>query len=88
MGTARIDIRVSEEIKRKIEKASVLSDSKSVTDYIVRLVEADATEVIKRHETMTVEKDVFDRFMEACENAEPPNQNLRDAVAFSESLGF
>lgn len=46
MATARIDIRLDEEIKAKAEKASVLLGLKSLTEYVVRLMDEDATHVI------------------------------------------
>ena len=35
----------------------------NLTEYVVRLIERDAQEVIKAHESITVKADVFDRFM-------------------------
>lgn len=42
---------------------------KSLTEYVVRLMDNDATQVIAEHESITVENNVFDRFMDACEKA-------------------
>ena len=88
MATARLDIRLDEEIKAKAEKASALLGLKSLTEYVVRLMDEDADQVIAKHETITLEDDVFDEFMAACEKAKAPNQALRDAVAFTEAQGF
>jgi uncharacterized protein (DUF1778 family) len=46
MATARLDIRLDEEIKAKAEKASALLGLKSLTEYVVRLMDEDATHVI------------------------------------------
>ncbi len=83
MATARIDMRLDQEIKEKAEKATALLGLKSLTDYIVNLVDENATKVIKEYESITVKDDVFDRFMTACENTKQPSQTLRDAVAFT-----
>lgn len=88
MATARLDIRLDEEIKAKAEKASALLGLKSLTEYVVRLMDDDATQVIAQHETITLKNDVFDEFMAACEKAKAPNQALLDAVAFTEGSGF
>ena len=88
MATARLDIRLDEEIKARAEKASALLGLKSLTEYVVRLMEEDANQVIAQHETMTLKSDVFDEFMAACEQAKAPNQALRDAVASTEEQGF
>ena len=88
MATARLDIRLDEEIKSKAEKASALLGLKSLTEYVVRLMDEDSTQVIGEHETITLTNDVFDEFMAACEKAKAPNQALLDAVAFTDEQGF
>lgn len=77
---ARIGMRLDQEIKQKAEKATALLGFKSLTEYIVRLMDADATRVIAEHENMTVENDMFDEFLQACERAEEPNKALCKAV--------
>ncbi|MBE0508458.1 MAG: DUF1778 domain-containing protein [Marinospirillum sp.] len=88
MATARLDIRLDEEIKAKAEKASALLGLKSLTEYIVRLVNEDATHVIKEHESILVKDSVFDEFMLACDKAKAPNQALLDAVKFTAESGI
>lgn len=83
MSTVRIDMRLNKEIKAKAEKASALLGLKSLTEYVVDLINTDATKVIAQHEAMTLENDIFDRFMESCEKIEEPNQNLTDALSFT-----
>jgi uncharacterized protein (DUF1778 family) len=88
MTTSRIDMRIDETIKLAAEKAAALEGMKSLTEYVVRLIEQDAERVIKEHEAITLKNDVFDRFMSACEAAETPNQKLRDAVEFAKGQGI
>jgi len=83
MATARLDMRLDEEIKARAEKASALLGMKSLTEYVVRLMDDDATQVIAEHESITVDDNVFDRFMSACEKAQQPNDALRGAAAFT-----
>ena len=52
MATARLDLRLDEEIKAKAEKASALLGMKCLTEYIVRLMNVDATRVIEEHESI------------------------------------
>ena len=85
MTKARLDMRLNKEIKAKAEKASALLGLKSLTEYIVTLINADATKVIAQHESMTIKNDIFDQFMESCEKARKPNQNLIDALAFTKA---
>lgn len=84
---ARLDMRLDSRVKEKAEKASALLGLRSLTDYVVRLIEEDATRVIAEHESITVEDDVFDRFMHACAKAEGPNAALRDALRFTRKSG-
>ena len=88
VATTRIDMRLDEEIKAKAEKASALLGLKSLTEYIVRLIDDNATQVIAQNESIIVDDDVFDRFMSACERVRKPNKALRDARSFTEEQGI
>jgi len=88
MTTARLDIRLDEEIKIKAEKASALLGLKSLTEYVVRLMDENSSKIIAQHESMIVEDSVFDRFMAACDQAQAPNTALLEAAAFSKASDF
>ena len=88
MATARLDIRLDEEIKAKAEKASALLGLNSLTEYIIRLMDEDSTRVISEYESIKVDANVFDQFMIACDEAKAPNKALLDAVAFTKSSDF
>jgi uncharacterized protein (DUF1778 family) len=88
MATARLDIRLDEEIKAKAEKASALLGLKSLTEYVVRLMDEDATHVIEEYEGIVVQNNVFDAFMAACDKAKAPNQALLEAVKFTDESGI
>ena len=62
MATARLDLRIDEEVKAKAEKASALLGLKSLTEYVVRLMDENASKVISEHESITVNDDIFDQF--------------------------
>ncbi len=83
MATSRIDMRIDDVLKSNAEKAAALKGMKSLTEYVVRLIEQDAKQVIKEHESMTLSDSVFDRFISACDKADQPNKKLLDAVAFA-----
>lgn len=87
MATARIDIRLSESLKARAEKASALLGAKSLTEYIVRLMDEDSARVIQQHESIEAPNDRFDNFLHACDQAQAPNQALRDALAFTNKSG-
>ena len=88
MALTRIDMRIDESVKAAAEKAATLKGMKSLTEYVTKLIEKDATEVIQAHQSIKVQDDVFDRFMAACEAAESPNQKLKDAHKFANKTGI
>jgi uncharacterized protein (DUF1778 family) len=88
MATSRLDMRLDEKVKAKAEKASVLLGHKSLTDYVVSLLNENSTKVIAQYESISVENDVFDRFMDACNKAGKPNAELTNAVQFAKEQGF
>jgi len=88
MATTRLEIRLDEKIKAKAEKASALLGEKSLTSYLINLMNEDASKVIARYASMKLENDIFDRFMNACDKASKPNKALEDALAFTKKQGI
>ena len=88
MATSRIDMRIDESVKAAAEKAAALEGMKSLTEYVVRLIEKDSQRIIKEHESITVENDVFDRFILACNTVEAPNKKLREAKKLAQEKGI
>lgn len=88
MASSRLDMRIDDAVKAAAEKAAALQGMKSLTEYVVRLIKVDAERVIREHESITLEDNVFDRFMNACEAAEAPNRKLQDALQFTKEKGI
>lgn len=88
MSMTRFDMRLESDIKIKAEKAAALLGLKSLTEYVSKLMDEDASRVISQHETIVVENDVFDRFVKACDNAGHPNEALKDALDFTKKSGI
>jgi len=88
MATARLDMRLDASIKSKAEKATALLGYKSLTEYIVKLVDENATQVIAEHEVIELDADVFDTFWEACGKVRQPNQALLEAAEYAQAQGF
>ncbi len=88
MATSRLDIRLDEEIKAKAEKASALLGLKSLTEYVVKLMDENSTHVIDQHESLVVEDNIFDQFLSACEKVKEPNTALIEAAKFTTENGF
>lgn len=87
MATTRLGMRLDLETKERAEKASALLGMRSLTEYVVHLMDKDATRVIAEHESVTISDDVFDRFRHACEKAKQPNAALREALDFTRKQG-
>lgn len=88
MATARMDFRLDEKLKAKVERASALLGMKSTTEYVISLMDEHSTKVITEHENLIVKDDIFELFWYACKNARKPNKALRDAVAFTNNQGI
>jgi len=81
-------MRLDDAIKLKAEKAAALLGLKSLTEYVSMLMDEDASRVISQHETITIEDDVFDRFVKACDSAGSPNKALKDALELTKNSGI
>lgn len=88
MTSVRLDIRLDAKIKANAEKAAALLGHKSLTDYVITIMNENSAKVIAQYESMTVENDVFDRFMSACDKAAKPNLALTAAAQFAKDQGF
>ena len=88
MATTRIDMRIDETVKAAAEKAAALEGMKSLTDYIVQLIEKDSQRVIEAHGEIVLKEDVFDRFIRACDAVNAPNKKLREAKALANRHGI
>lgn len=88
MATARLDIRLDDTVKRKAEKAAALLGMKSLTEYIVKLMDEDSSKVISEYEEITLGNDAFDKFMEVCEAAAEPDEYLRQAALAAKKSGI
>lgn len=88
MATSRIDMRIDDRVKAIAEKAAALTGTKSLTEYVTRVVMEDAEKVVREHEAMTLNDDVFDRFIAACDAADAPNEKLRAAREYTEEKGI
>ena len=88
MTTARLNIRISEQLKAKTRKAAVLAGYKNLTDYVASVMDEHSTEVVSQHESFTIGSDAFDRFMDACNKAGRPSSALTNAAQFAKDQDF
>lgn len=88
MAKGRLYFRLDDSIKSNIEKESALLGAKNLTEYIVKILDEKSTEIIKNHSNIKVENDIFDFFVDACENAKKTNNDLKEAFKFAKNKGF
>ena len=60
----------------------------SNTEYIVKIMDKNASKVIAEHESITLKDDIFIQFMAACNQAKKPNDALKSALKLSRDQGF
>jgi len=85
MGTtiteqARFDARLPKEQKQFFEKAAYLGGYRNLTDFIVRVVQEKATEIIKEKEQVIVSERDSQIFFDAITNPQKPSETLKDAL--------
>jgi uncharacterized protein (DUF1778 family) len=75
----RIDVRISSEQKELIKYAAELRGFKSVSEFVVFCINAEATKIISDSEVMLKTLDDKKIFVDAILNPPAPNDNLKKA---------
>lgn len=84
-ATARIELRVSPEVKARIEHAASLGDT-TLSGFMVAAAEAKADELMRAHQAQTlVPPDFFDALLGELDEPEAPNEAMTRAVRRSRS---
>lgn len=76
---ARLNFRLSTEVKERIEKAAIVSGL-TVTDFAINALVHSADEVLEKHQTRKLSARDRDIFLEMLENPPKPNKALLQAV--------
>ncbi len=77
----RINLRLSRDAKRKLERAAAYSD-KTLTDFVIGVALQKADAIVRKHEVITLTTNEWDRFRALLLN--PPELNKRLKRAFAE----
>lgn len=77
---ARFDARLPKEQKLFFEKAAYLGGYRNLTDFIVRVVQEKAKEIIKEKEQMIASERDSQIFFDAITNPQKPSDTLKDAL--------
>jgi len=84
-ATARIEVRVSPEVKARIEYAASLDDT-SVSNFVLAAAKERAEEVVRQHHTHTVvPAEFFDSLIAALDEPAEANDALVKAIRRSRS---
>ena len=75
----RINLRLSETAKRRIEQAASV-EGKTVSAFIVSSALENAEKTVRRHETIALAREDATRFFDALADPAPPNDRLRTAL--------
>ena len=75
----RINVRLSETAKRRIEQAASV-EGKTVSAFIVSSALENAEKTVSRHETVALHREEAMRFFDALADPSPPNDRLRAAL--------
>lgn len=78
-SSARLEARISPETKALVQKAADL-EGRSLTDFVVATVLAEARRVIEQHQTLKLSLEDSNAFVEAILNPPPPNEALKSAA--------
>lgn len=76
----RLHIRLDSVSKQKLERAAAYAH-KSLSEFVLKQALNAADDVIHEHETLTLNADDWDAFMDVLENPPKPNAKLRQAFA-------
>jgi uncharacterized protein (DUF1778 family) len=76
---ARLEARISPEIKALLQKAADL-EGRTLTDFVVSSVQAEAYRVIERYQTLKLSLEDSEAFVQALLNPPKPNNALKTAA--------
>ena len=77
---ARFDARLPKEQKQFFEKAAALGGYRNLTDFIVRVVQEKANEIIKEKEKIIASERDSLIFFNAITNPQKPSETLKNAL--------
>ncbi|AZZ94670.1 DUF1778 domain-containing protein [Hahella sp. KA22] len=73
---SRMDLRLDPEIKKLASRASALSGSKSLSEFVIQAIREKSLRTIEEVESLKLSNRAFDDFWAACQQTVPPNDAL------------
>lgn len=77
---SRFDARLPKEQKQFFEKAAYLGGYRNLTDFIIRVVQEKAKEIIKAKEQIIASERDSQIFFDAITNPQKPSETLKNAL--------
>ena len=77
---ARFDARLPKDQKQFFEKAAYLGGYRNLTDFVVRVVQEKAKEIVKEKEQIIASERDSEIFFEAITNPKMPSKSLKNAL--------
>lgn len=77
--SARLDLRIDPAIKELAARASALTGSHSLSEFVIQAIREKSVRVIEEAEVYRLNSQSFDAFVAACEAAPAPNEALLSA---------
>jgi len=77
---ARFDARLPKEQKQFFEKAAFLGGYRNLTDFVVRVVQEKAKEIISEREQIIASERDSEIFFNAITNPQKPSETLKNAL--------
>lgn len=77
---ARFDARLPKEQKQFFEKAAFLGGYRNLTDFVVRVVQDKAKEIVKEREQIIASEKDSEIFFNAITNPQKPSETLKNAL--------
>ena len=77
---ARFDARLPKEQKQFFEKAAYLGGYRNLTDFVIRVVQEKAKEIIKEKEQVIASERDSQIFFDAITNPKKPSKTLKNAL--------
>jgi uncharacterized protein (DUF1778 family) len=87
-GKARFDTRLSSEQKALFEQAAEIKGYKSLSEFVLQVVQEAATEIVQRHQAILLSEKDKEIFFNALIHPPKPNKALSKAVKSYQQSGI
>ncbi len=80
MKTSRLDTRITSEQRALYERAALMGNFASLTDFLTSAADKQAEEIIQSHKALLLDDEDRELFIDLLINPPEPNEALRRAV--------